>query len=158
MKGLKMPSVHDMHPNVTPLIDIVMCLIIFFMLVARIGVDVGDVPMNLPYSNWGKKIEDRGNAVTLNLESGKVRMLSRDGRSIDTYNLPEPNANGVIDRTRPSERLKKVLEQYRKDNEDVKVIIRADQNIQYQYIEPILVICAQAKMKNFNFAAKREDY
>jgi len=156
MKGLKLPTVHDMHPNVTPLIDVVMCLIIFFMLVARIGVDVGDIPMNLPYSNWGKRIEDRGNAVTLNLEQGKVRMLSRDGRSIDTYVVPESNAGGVVDRTHPSESLRKMLEQYRKANEDVKVIIRGDQNLEYINIEPVLVVCAQAKVKNLNFSARDE--
>jgi biopolymer transport protein ExbD len=33
-----MPAAHATHPNVTPLIDIVMCLIIFYMLVAKIGV------------------------------------------------------------------------------------------------------------------------
>ena len=33
------PDSHSAHPNVTPLIDIIMCLIIFFMLVAKIGAE-----------------------------------------------------------------------------------------------------------------------
>jgi len=41
MRGHKMPAAHATHPNVTPLIDIVMCLIIFYMLVAKIGVNMG---------------------------------------------------------------------------------------------------------------------
>ena len=36
-----MPEVKEGNINVTPLIDIVMCLIIFFMLVAKIGVSTG---------------------------------------------------------------------------------------------------------------------
>ena len=41
MKKAHMPDSHTAHPNVTPLIDIVMCLIIFYMLVAKIGVNLG---------------------------------------------------------------------------------------------------------------------
>src|SRR3954471_23644333 len=53
--------------NVTPLIDVVMVLIVFFMLVARIGVSTGAEPMRVPASVRGAKIEDMGNALTLNV-------------------------------------------------------------------------------------------
>ena len=102
MKSLKMPAVHDMHPNVTPLIDIVMCLIIFYMLVAQIGVDVGDVPMNLPFSQQGIKIEDLGNTVTLNLEPGTVKTIGADGKMV-MMKVPES-----ADRSNPAETLKKL--------------------------------------------------
>ena len=42
MRRYHIPDSHGNHPNVTPLIDIVMCLIIFFMLVAKIGQDGHD--------------------------------------------------------------------------------------------------------------------
>ena len=35
MKRRHLQESHAAHPNVTPLIDIVMCLIIFYMLVAK---------------------------------------------------------------------------------------------------------------------------
>ena len=41
MKRHRMPDMKEGGVNVTPLIDIVMCLIIFFMLVAKIGVATG---------------------------------------------------------------------------------------------------------------------
>ena len=41
MKKHHMPEMKEGGVNVTPLIDIVMCLIIFYMLVAHIGVDTG---------------------------------------------------------------------------------------------------------------------
>ena len=41
MKKHSMPEMKEGGVNVTPLIDIVMCLIIFFMLVAKIGVTKG---------------------------------------------------------------------------------------------------------------------
>src|SRR3954468_10900100 len=65
MRKHGMPESHSAHPNVTPLIDIVMCLIIFFMLVAKIGVTSGADPAIVPPSTLlGAKIEDMGNTFT----------------------------------------------------------------------------------------------
>jgi hypothetical protein len=45
-----------------------MCLIIFFMLVAKIGVTSGADPNIKPPSTFlGAKIEDMGNTITLNV-------------------------------------------------------------------------------------------
>jgi biopolymer transport protein ExbD len=152
MKGMKLPDAAHMHPNVTPLIDVVMCLIIFYMLVARIGVDVGDIPMNLPYSQWGSKIEDMGNTVTLNADVAQVKVMSRDGKKMNEFPIPEPGRP----RNDASEALKQFLAEWREVNPDVKVIIRADSNLEYRHVEPLLVACALAKMKNFNFATRDE--
>src|SRR3982750_823990 len=62
-----MPAAHGSEVNVTPLIDVIMCLIIFFMLVAKIGVSTGAKPMDLPFSLLGKTIEDMGPTLTLNI-------------------------------------------------------------------------------------------
>src|SRR5437763_1412713 len=75
-----MPHVHSNEVNVTPLTDVVMCLIIFFMLVAKIGITTGAKPMDLPYSYLGKKIEDMGNTMTLNvLPVGDLSRVKRPG-------------------------------------------------------------------------------
>src|SRR3954469_12531534 len=62
-----MPAVHGNEVNVTPLIDVVMCLIIFYMLVAKIGVSQGNEQMDLAKSYLGKQVDDLGNTLTLNL-------------------------------------------------------------------------------------------
>src|ERR1041384_5694678 len=68
MRRHKMPDAHADHPNVTPLIDVVMCLIIFYMLVAKIGVNMGqDAKIELPTSVLGITLKDMGNTVTLNV-------------------------------------------------------------------------------------------
>src|SRR6478672_5190851 len=68
MRKHGMPESHSAHPNVTPLIDIVMCLIIFFMLVAKIGVNTGaDEMPSLPESIVGTDIKDMGNTLVLNV-------------------------------------------------------------------------------------------
>ena len=67
MKKHSMPEMKEGGVNVTPLIDVVMCLIIFFMLVAKIGVSTGAKAMELPQTIAGKKIEELGDSIVLNV-------------------------------------------------------------------------------------------
>jgi biopolymer transport protein ExbD len=68
VKKHSMPDMKEGGVNVTPLIDVVMCLIIFFMLVAKIGVSTGlDNKIDAPTTYLGIKIPDLGNALALNL-------------------------------------------------------------------------------------------
>src|SRR5215813_6805895 len=70
MRRRRMPDIKEGGVNVTPLIDVVMCLVIFFMLVAKIGVTTGAEPMTLPASILGADIKDMGNTLTLNVHIG----------------------------------------------------------------------------------------
>src|SRR5258708_16947070 len=70
MKKHSMPEMKEGGVNVTPLIDVVMCLIIFFILVAKIGVSTGiDQKIDAPTTYLGVNITDLGNALALNLYS-----------------------------------------------------------------------------------------
>ena len=71
MRRHLMPEIREGGVNVTPLIDIVLCLIIFFMLVAKIGVDTGaDRNIDIPTSILGTDIKDMGNTLVLNVVNG----------------------------------------------------------------------------------------
>jgi biopolymer transport protein ExbD len=151
MRGHKLPAVHASHPNVTPLIDIVMCLIIFYMLVAKIGVNTGqDAKIELPTSLLGIQLKDMGNTVTLNI----ARPPSGDEPVVTTLNPQTGQMEDlkILDGTkRPLSAFLKLL---KGQNAEFKVIIRADQNLDYRFIEPVLIICAEAAVKNVNFAAR----
>jgi len=151
MRGHKMPAAHATHPNVTPLIDIVMCLIIFYMLVAKIGVNTGqDQKIELPTSVQGVILKDMGNTVTLNIarpptgDEPLVTMLDPStGQMIDLK---------IIDGTkRPLAAFLKLL---KGQNSEFKVIIRGDQNLEYRFLEPVLITCSEAAVRNVNFAAR----
>ena len=72
-------EIKEGNVNVTPLIDIVMCLIIFFMLVAKIGVTTGaDSTIVPPETILGDKIEDIGNSLTLNVRGGPLLLGSSE--------------------------------------------------------------------------------
>src|SRR3954454_20868767 len=71
MRRRRMPDIKEGGVNVTPLIDVVMCLIIFFMLVAKIGVAKGIEPsIDLPASRLGAELKDPGQALTLHVRRG----------------------------------------------------------------------------------------
>jgi biopolymer transport protein ExbD len=138
-----------MHPNVTPLIDVVMCLIIFFMLVAKIGVAVGaDKNIDIPLSRLGQELKDSGNALILNVRAGIA---------------DEPLVTGLVDKTstepveikltdgRGGNPLLDFLKVNRNTNAELKVNIRGDAEMDYRYLEKVLITCMQARIKNLNF-------
>lgn len=159
MNKRHMPDMKEGNVNVTPLVDIVMCLIIFFMLVAKIGVDTGaDTSIRIPSSVMGIDIKDLGNTVTLNIgetaahkDEPLVTLLHPTTGQKITVGITGTAASG--DLTRPLEDL---LTAWRQTlGPDCKVIIRADQDLNYRLLEPVLITCAKAKVKDVNFATKR---
>jgi len=149
MKGRRMPVSSVTHPNVTPLIDIVMCVIIFYMLVAKIGIKTGaDAKIDLPVSMQGIQLKDLGNTVTLNVSAAGEQPL------ITTLNPAsgETEEMKVVDGTKRP--LKAFLQLLRGQNQNFKVIIRGDQNLDYRYLEPVLIVCAEAQVKDVNFATR----
>jgi biopolymer transport protein ExbD len=157
MRRRPMPPVREGTVNVTPLIDIVMCMIIFFMLVAKIGINTGeDRDVIVPASFLGVDLKDLGNALTLNVNNGP--------------NIPGTPAQPVITcflngqqheiriRTdsagRISYPLYDMLRAGLKGNPEFKVIIRADQNTEYQFLQPVLAECTRAGL-NYDFATQR---
>ena len=147
------PDSHSAHPNVTPLIDIIMCLIIFFMLVAKIGVTTGAEKIDIPTTIIGSKIEDMSNTLTLNIPDE----LNNDEPLVTA--LIKPAGGGpsvmtnlaVVDHTTLQSPLKNTLMLYKSQNDKFKVIIRANENLDWRFIEPVLLICQDAGIRSINF-------
>lgn len=161
-----MPGAHVSHPNVTPLIDIIMCLIIFFMLVAKIGVDDGaDRTIAIPASVLGTKITDMGNALVLNVRQGPagtdeplVTALI-PGKGTIELRLYDPvlKRSPLLDTLRLfrfGRDMKTGGSGDNTDNTEFKIIIRGDQDMDYRYLEPLLKTAAEANVKNVNFQTK----
>lgn len=156
------PPVLNNHPNVTPLIDVVMCLIIFYMLVAKIGITTGaDESIRIPQSTVGTDLRDPGNALTLNIRpgpGGQPQVSALIGRA--TTDLPVTIAPGSAESP-----LVLALRRLRlgpdltpgtaDDNPELKVILRADENMPYSAIEPVLMACAQAAVRNVSFNTRK---
>lgn len=161
------PESHSAHPNVTPLIDVVMVLIVFFMLVAKIGVDTGaDPDIKIPKSILGIDIQDMGNKLTLNV---KPSPANRDLPHV-TALVPPPGGGAPVltelkvDMVNNTSQLINTLKFFRygknltkggdgpnADNDNFEVIIRGDSEMEYRLLEIVLMACAQAHVKAVNF-------
>jgi biopolymer transport protein ExbD len=145
------------HVNVTPLIDIVLVLIVFFMLVARIGVNTGAEPMDLPASLRGIRLQNMNNTLTLNIHptpAGPVVSTMVEGQRQELNVGAKARAPSLVDTLRYFR-----FGPYgfnRHENPQFKVIIRADKEMPYVDLQPVLRACADAKIENVNFTTVQE--
>jgi biopolymer transport protein ExbD len=163
MRKHGMPAAHVSHPNVTPLIDVVMCLIIFFMLVAKIGVSTGaDASISIPASILGTDLKDPGNALTLNVREGPndqpmvTALVDGTSRQPQEIKILDPATNRkplleILRRLREGDKIKGIP-----PKPELKVIIRADQEMGYRFLEPVLITCADAQVRSVNFNTKKQ--
>ena len=156
MKKHLMPEMKEGGVNVTPLIDVIMCLIIFFILVAKIGVSNGlDKTIDMPTTYMGINLTDMGNALALNLykKAGIVEpqiLAELKGNRQTELKFQEKKADGsVIHPLVDILKLKKT-----ELGENFKVIINADKGMTYAQIQLVLQACAEAGVSKVNFATK----
>ena len=173
MSKHQMPHAGGGEVNVTPLIDIIMCLIIFFMLVAKIGITSGADPKIVPPSTLlGSKIEDMGNTITLNVrdpvkvEEERAKEAGETPSPVPQFTREHPivtalvekgdreprevkifeNRGGTVDRP-----LERVLTAFRQTNPSAKLIILGEKDLQYHLLEQVLISAANAKITSVNF-------
>jgi biopolymer transport protein ExbD len=164
-----MPVVKEGGVNVTPLIDVIMCLIIFFMLVAKIGVATGAVKMELPETLVGVKIEKLGPNLILNIKdpnldidpaTGKVNRDSRTGRPIRKSRL-DPEVTITPDVGKPQtkeikleqrtasgvdEPLTRVIEAALKKFPELSITLRCQREIDYATLSRVIEKISKASV------------
>jgi biopolymer transport protein ExbD len=157
MKRHTMPHMQEGGVNVTPLIDIVMVLIVFFMLVAKIGVTRGeDSDIPLPAAILGKSLKSMSNTLTLNVhwnKNGDEPVLDAliDGKKRELHVTRQYSG-------RNDEELARVLKAWRDAQQDkANLIIRADQDMPYRQLELVLLAAAQAEIGNISYEAKQAE-
>ena len=151
-----MPEMKEGGVNVTPLIDIVMVLIIFFMLVAKIGVTTGaDATIDPPETILGVSLKDLGNTLTLNVRGGP-RLEEPIVTALVEKGDREPREIKIIERrgTVVDKPLERALAYFRQNNPDAKLIILGEKDLQYHLLEQVLISAANAKMTNVNFQTR----
>ncbi len=167
MSKRHIPESHSAHPNVTPLIDVVMVLIVFFMLVAKIGVSTGaDPKIVIPATVLGSDIKDMGNVLYLNVTSlskdsdtpivtALVTMPGKTEPAVTELKLQDASGQNQVVNTLKFYRFGKDLKKGgtgdNADNDNFQVVIRGDKDMHYAVLEPVLIACAEANVKAVNF-------
>lgn len=129
----------------TPMIDVVFQLIIFFLVSSQLVKQESQMALALPVADSGPAaVDDERPRVIVNVLA--------DGRILLAGALVSPAA---LER-----RLANQYAEFRQKNperDDLEIRIRSDRDVPYQAVEPILLACARAGIWNVTFAVYRSD-
>lgn len=125
--------------NMTPMIDVVFLLIIFFLVSSHLAKQEAQMELPLPLADSGAlSRESNLRRLTLNvIEDGSLLLA---GRHIDPGQLQQ--------------RLAATLQG---EQGAVEVRLRSDRNVPYRLIQPILLACARAGVWNVTFGVYRSE-
>ncbi len=143
-RGIK--PMEDEHINVTPLIDVVMCLIIFFLLVGKMAKDETLGNIKLPNARTPMEMVDAEGRLIINVKA------EPDPKSSDGKSGVVPPKVIVRGKEVPYNMLTEVLRSEKVRDSHLRLALRADSVLSYEYIAPILISCSQAKISSVNFA------
>ncbi len=148
VRGIK--PMQDVHVNVTPLIDIIMCLIIFFLLVGHIAKAASVKGIKIPAAKNGKDLRNKSNQLIINLvpPSGGYGDHAMPSILIWNNRIPESQLAAYL-------RKEAYPSKHKGSNPPIKVILRADRSIPYRFIAPVLISCAQAGIASIHFMTRR---
>ncbi len=139
--------------NLAPMVDVMMCLIIFFLLAGKI-VDAQHRPLNLAYAQAALEVGrgELGRRVVINVRPGEDDPLMAeyivegwDGRKITERLLRPAEIN---------EYLQSRAQRAVANNTDLRCVIRADQDVAYGHVEVVLRGCGLAKIGKVVFSVR----
>ena len=167
MKRRPLPESRVEHPNVVPLIDVMLCIIVFYMLAARIGVDSGaDKLITVPTTALGTELDKIGtNNVVVNVRenAGEPTVTARveNGQGVQTLAVGRTAANGT------NASLREVLHALivgrdgkvgtADDRPELGVIVRGDGEMTYKSFMPVMVAITDAGVKHIFHNTKKEE-
>jgi biopolymer transport protein ExbD len=129
--------------NMTPMIDVVFQLIIFFLVSNHLVKQEAQLPLPLPTADSGPAaVDETRPRITVN--------VAPDGRILLAGSTVEP--------AELARRLANQFAQFRRDHpqrDDLEVRIRSARTVPYQRVEPILLACARSGIWNVTFAVYR---
>ncbi len=159
MRRRGLEPMHDDHVNVTPLIDVVMCLIIFFLACSHLAKTEANDRVLIPRAQLGQELPEQRGRLLINILP-HARMAEGGGGGApgaDTGLVNPGEEPDLIIRGRqiPLTDLTAYLRKEKQETPDLKVILRADQDLTYAWISPVLVSCVQANIASVNFSTRK---
>jgi len=122
----------------TPMIDVVFQLIIFFLLSSHLARQEKEMPLPLPTAK-------------------SATSAAADNRPRLTVNVLAEGTVLVANRRVADDELQHLLRERRAAHgDDLEVRIRADRHVLYSRVEPVLVACTKSGIWNVAYAVTRE--
>ncbi len=129
----------EANVQMTPMIDVVFLLIIFFLVSSHLARQEVQMPLPLPTAASGEHpSETSTRRVTINVLSDGKMLLA--GKPVEAGQLRE-----------------RLVAARDESGAEIEVRIRGDRSVAYQHVEPILLACARAGIWNVAFAVYRPE-
>lgn len=129
---LKTDTIEEPRLNLTPMIDIVFLLVIFFMVGTRFAEMEHEYEIELPTGSEAQPLTSRPDEIVINVR--------RNGRI---------EVNGE---RRSLAELERDLKAARRNYADQAVIVRADGREPYQHVMDVMAVCDQADIRSISLA------
>ncbi len=127
----------DVGFNMTPMIDVVFQLIIFFLVSSHIAKQEVQMKLPLPLATSAMKEDVRDEVPRLTVHIAADGKLFLAARAMDAKEL--------------TQRLRE-RKQTLGDNRLLEVRIRGDRRVPYRLVEPVLIACAEAEIWNVQYS------
>ncbi len=139
----KVPAAASFDLNLAPMVDVMMCLLIFFMLATRM-VEQENSRIDLPVARTAQDLErsQLDHRFVINITNPK-------GAPGPTYLIREES------HTR--DEVFELIDAEARRHPGVNCVIRADRGLPYAQIETILEQCVRAGVTNITFGALRSE-
>lgn len=159
LKKLGKMSAH-VGPNMTPMVDIVMCILIFFMLASSFAMPDLFLTNNTAISKVGigtEKSDAPAPSVQTKIDARVVSGETWVTCFGSTFSgLGKRNDKGELIDSEPKEKLERFLLEKQKDmSADAQVIIQPEKAVNYQDVITIYDACMKARFKNVAFATAK---
>lgn len=135
MRVPRVASSSSVGINMTPLIDVVFQLLIFFLVSSHLSRQEAQMALPLPVADTGQDADVRDARLRLTLNVLADGSLVLAGRHVTVDELPERLRQAVLDA-----------------GAVVELRIRADRSVPYRSVEPLLTACARAGLSDVAFA------
>ena len=125
--------------NMTPMIDVVFLLIIFFLVSSHLAKQEVQMELPLPVAESGQEASDPTvPRMTINVLSDGTCSLA--GRTVSINDLGT-----------------RLVERMAAEGADLEVRIRSDRAAPYRAVEPILLVCARSGIWNVVFSVYQQE-
>ena len=143
-KNVRKPE-HEPDPEfqIAPMIDILLVLLVFFMSISSTEVLQSNKEINLPIAKEAKEAKDNPGQVIINVSYTAVNGMT--SIEVDQRDYAMPGEIVPILQTKVSA------------NPLVRVLIRADREVRYDYVRKILEAVGQAGVGNVTFSVVDKD-
>lgn len=138
MRSQRVKRIYGLPLNMTPLIDVVFLLLVFFLVASQFAQVEYEQEVDLPEAESGEQPVPIRRRLVIHVD--RDESLSISGVTVDPGQL-EPRLRDFLSDDSPDE---------------VEVRLRADRQVPYRVIKPVLLACAQNGIWRVNFAVLHE--